>query len=89
MRKLIFALFAIGCGKSECQNYATVYCNKAVQCGYNINGVMVRPDRTQCEKEANAQLQAQGSTEAQCTAGKTSIGTMSCEQFQRVAAGNM
>jgi len=83
----IAAFVSIGCGQTECQRYASVYCLKAGQCGYNVDGAIVRPAQDECETGANKAIQASKFTEAQCTVFASGIQAMTCAQFQAQAAG--
>jgi hypothetical protein len=80
-------LLAVGCGQTECQKYATVYCGRAAQCGYVMDGVTVRPATDECEKAAVKAFAAANITEEQCTAANAKVLAMSCADFQKLAAG--
>jgi hypothetical protein len=88
MKKLGLLFFLLAsCGRSECDDYATVYCLKASSCGYNQGGVIVYPGRTACEKDAHDSFSANHLTEAVCASAREKVAPMTCDQFQKFAAG--
>lgn len=82
MRKSLLFVFLLGCGRSECQDYATVFCSRAELCGYEQNGVIIQPSAAACEKDMPRQLEAARVTEEQCKATREKITPMNCAQFR-------
>jgi hypothetical protein len=79
MRFICLALFLVGCGRSECQDYATVYCQKAATC---ITPISIEV----CEKETMRGLEAQRVTEDRCKAVREQFAAMSCGEFKAAVA---
>lgn len=87
MRQIIVALsWVIGaCGSSPtpCQNYCTVYCDKALGCGVTINGgpPMTAAVLPVCENSCSTAIQAQGDTNATCEQNINTVDQETCAQF--------
>ncbi len=72
-------LFVVACGRSECQDYATVSCGKASLC-------IVPVEQRACEEATMKQLQAQRVTEDQCKTAREKISGMNCTEFKAFLA---
>lgn len=81
------ALMLAACGKSECQEFATVYCTKASSCGYQQGGLTVHPAQSACEEQALEYWDSIDVTEGLCKSEKAKVAPMTCPQFQAYAAG--
>lgn len=75
MKTVLFALVLSACGKDACQEYATVACGKMALCVAPI-------ERTACESESIAQMEAMDVTQDQCSSAKDKISGMNCTQFR-------
>jgi len=68
-------LLLSACGRSECDDYATLVCQKLKLC------VDQRLDENYCKAELHKTMDASRATEAQCREVRVKISTMSCAQF--------
>lgn len=85
--KTLAVLFLVACGRSECENYAVVYCSKAVTCGYDLGGTIFRPNLSDCERDATALAEAEHATESLCKSSSHKVQQMDCKTFQDFANG--
>lgn len=74
MKFVVCSLFLAACGRSECQDYATVACGKLSLCVTPVN-------ETACEADTAKQIQAQHRTESDCKTTREKIQNMGCAEF--------
>mgnify|MGYP006921354434 CR=1 FL=1 len=91
MKYVLFVMMLAGCGpKTECEEYAVVYCQKAGSCGYRTenDGVVTysRVDQAKCRSEAAELIDALDVSEEDCTVSKYDVAKMSCERFWAFAS---
>lgn len=71
-------LLLSACGRSECQDYTTVFCTKAIGCDVPP-GAATYP-QAECESGLKRTLEAQRTTEAECKKAREKIVSMTCTQ---------
>jgi len=74
LARLEAADVAAACGRSECQNYATVFCDKMALCYGSA--------QPNCEAELIARVPAYKLTEETCENARETIESMTCTQFR-------
>ncbi len=80
MRMLALFFVLSGCGRSECQDYVTLYCGRVQSCLGVAGNISV------CEEAGMKQLQAARTTEETCKGWRETMQTLSCEQFRAAFA---
>ncbi len=82
----VLALFAIGCGRSECADYCTTACQKSVACdappGSRTADIKV------CESTCEDGVSAQRLSEATCKSARENVSAMSCDAYRAFIAKN-
>lgn len=71
----------LGCGKSECQAYAEVFCDKIAACYGGITG---GASRAECAEEGLKGIEAAELSEDECSDAKRAFARMSCSEFRSV-----
>jgi hypothetical protein len=74
---LLFGSLA-GCGRSECQDFAFIYCQKVIGCGVAAGAITME----ECEKVSNETATRSRYTDKQCADGRDFIGGMTCPEFR-------
>ncbi len=77
---LIFLVFA-GCGRSECQDYARIICDKLYTC-FGIE------DRAKCEADEERHSAALRTPEAECASLRDHIAAMTCAEIRALVASS-
>lgn len=83
---LIVASLFVACGRSECQDYATVWCQKLATCGFSTGGATLEQAMKDCEDAANKSAAATHMTDAQCKTARENVAPMTCIQFRALVA---
>lgn len=80
---MLFAVVSVGCGRSECQDYAAVFCSKYSAC---VSPAPSEDAMRQCEREGMRQIEAQRRTEEDCHAARLRFQDMTCADFRAFIA---
>jgi hypothetical protein len=75
MRIAFLVLLVAGCGKSECEDYATVYCIK-------YSGCIERVSQDECVASLIRGLEAARLSESACATARKKYAAMSCDAFR-------
>ncbi len=72
-------LVLVSCGRSECQDYVTVMCEKSISCNVPKNASFT--SQYWCENDGNKAAAAAHLTDEQCRLTRQHIIPMSCADY--------